>query len=277
MRSVRIVRAGRRRPVTVAALVTLLVAAAFGAGPAAAQAPPDAVNHPLLQPIDAQNWVDQAELTWDAYTPIRPPEWNSAATSQGSQNQYKTAVILLDFSDQPFLITQAPGTHPFGNPQPGWQPIPQDEVADWMYDYYAVPNEFNGGQTLHAYWMEDSHGKIGVDVTVFGPYTMPGKPFEYGIAERLQQPGQPVLPAGQHVQPEHPRATAATSGVRHRLPGQRQLRLRQRLLRDGRPRRVVHVAGVRRDALARPERGSRASSGRPARPRAPCSTTSASR
>ena len=23
--------------------------------------------------------------------------------------------------------------------------------------------------------MEDSHGKIGVDLTTFGPYTMPGK------------------------------------------------------------------------------------------------------
>ena len=183
MRSARIVRAGRRRPVTVAALFALVLATALAAGPAAAQAPPDAVNHPLLQPIDAQNWVDQAELTWDAYTPIRPPAWNSAATSQGSQNQYKTAVILLDFTDQPFLITQAPGTHPFGNPQPGWEPIPQDEVADWMYDYYAVPNEFNGGQTLHAYWMEDSHGKIGVDVTVFGPFTLPGKLHEYGIPD----------------------------------------------------------------------------------------------
>jgi M6 family metalloprotease-like protein len=196
MRSSRIVRAGRRRPVTVAAFFVVLMVAALGAGTAAAQAPPDAVNHPLLQPIDAQNWVDQAELTWDAYTPIRPPAWNSAATSQGSQNQYKTAVILLDFPDQPFLITQAPGTHPFGNPQPGWQPIPQDEVADWMYDYYAVPNEFNGGQTLHAYWMEDSHGKIGVDVTVFGPYAMPGKSFEYGIANDFNNPVNQFCPQG---------------------------------------------------------------------------------
>ena len=85
---------------------------------------PDAANHPLLQPIDPQNWVDQAELTWDAYTQIRPDSWNDASSSTGSQSQYKTAVILLQFQDQPFLITQAAGTHPFGNPQPGWQPVP---------------------------------------------------------------------------------------------------------------------------------------------------------
>ena len=99
------------------------------------------------------------------------------ATSQGSQNQYKTAVILLDFSDQPFLYhAGARGTIRSGEPAARLGgSTRQDEVADWMYDYYAVPNEFNGGQTLHAYWMEDSHGKIGVDVTVFGPFTLPGK------------------------------------------------------------------------------------------------------
>jgi len=177
-------RAGARPRSTVgAALLALLFATLIAVGPASAQAPPDAVNHPLLQPIDAQNWVDQGELTWDAYTPIRPPEWNSAATSQGSQSQYKTAIILVDYDDQPFLITQEPGSHPFGNPQAGWEPVAQEDVAEWLYDYYAVPNEFNGGQTLHAYWMEDSHGKIGVDVEVFGPYRMPGKSFEYGIPD----------------------------------------------------------------------------------------------
>ncbi len=195
MRTSRIAPA-QRRSVTVVALLALVVAAALSAGPAVAQGPPDAVNHPLLQPLDAQAWVDQAELTWDAYKPIRPDSWKSAATSQGSQNQYKTAIILVDYSDQPFLITQAPGTHPFGNPQPGWTPVPQDQVADWMNDYYAVPNEFNGGQTLHAYWMEDSAGKIGVDVTVFGPYRMPGKQFEYGIASDFNNPVNQYCPQG---------------------------------------------------------------------------------
>ena len=197
MRPIRIARAGAEpRPVTVPVLVAVLVAALFAAAPAAAQAPPDAVNHPLLQPVDAQAWVDQGELTWDAYTPIRPAAWNSAATSRGSQNQYRTAIILLDFSDQPFLITQEPGSHPFGNPQPGWEPVPQDQVDDWMADYFTEPNEFNGGQTLHAYWMEDSHGKIGVDATVFGPYRMPGKSFEYGIASDFNNPVNQYCPQG---------------------------------------------------------------------------------
>jgi M6 family metalloprotease-like protein len=185
--------AGLRR---VAALAAVVLTGSL-ASSAAAEIPPDAANHPLLQPIDAQNWVDQGELTWAAYTPIRPAAWNDATRSQGSVSQYRTAVILLEFQDQPMLITQPPGSHPFGNPQPGWEPVPRSEVADWYYDYYAVPNEFNGGQTLHGYWMEDSYGQIGIDVQVFGPYTLPGKLHEYGIPDgSFNAPAAAYCPQG---------------------------------------------------------------------------------
>jgi M6 family metalloprotease-like protein len=181
------------------AVVAVVAVALTGslAASASAEIPPDAANNPLLKPIDPQNWVDQAELTWDDYTQIRPDSWNDASTSTGSQNQYKTAVILLQFQDQPFLITQPGGTHPFGNPQPGWQPVPPGQVADWYYDYYAVPNQYNGGQTIHGYWMEDSFGKIGVDLQVFGPYTLPGKLHEYGIPDgSFNAPAARYCPAG---------------------------------------------------------------------------------
>ena len=77
-----------------------------------------------------------------------------------------------------------------------------------MYDYYAVPNQYNGFKTLHGYWMEDTHGRIGIDVEVFGPYRMPAKSVRVRPGHRLQrgrrQPGQLELPRGPHVQPEHP-------------------------------------------------------------------------
>jgi M6 family metalloprotease-like protein len=175
------------------AAVTLLAALAA----TASAAPPDVENHPLLQPLDAQEWVDQAELTWDAYTQIRPDSWNDTTQSDGSEDQYQTAVILLQFQDQPMLITQPAGSHPFGNPQAGWEPVASEDVADWYHDYYAVPNEYNGGQTLHGYWMEDSHGRIGVDVQVFGPYTLPGKLHEYGIPDgNFNAPTAAYCPAG---------------------------------------------------------------------------------
>ena len=176
-----------------AALVALPLAAAPGvAGPDAAA---DDAAGPVV-PADPQQWTDQADMTWDDYDGVRPDEWASAETSTGSQSQYRTAVVLLEFSDQPFLVTQEAGAHPFGNPQDGWSPVPRDEVADWYEDYYATPNEFNAGQTLHSYWMETSHGKIGVDVEVFGPYELPGKLHEYGIDDRMNGPIEKYCPMG---------------------------------------------------------------------------------
>lgn len=175
-------RAVRR---SVAAGGTLTLALSTLAATASSAAPPAPVSgddiSPIV-PIDEQNWTDQADMVWDDYEAVRPTEWDSADTSEGGEVQYRTAVILVDFEDQPFLITQDPETHPFGNPQSGWEPVAEDDVSEWFHDYYAEPNEINGGQTLHSYWMEDSHGRIGVDVEVFGPYTLPGKLHEYGYS-----------------------------------------------------------------------------------------------
>ena len=149
----------------------------------ATAAPAQPSGGPPPAPVDPQNVVDQSDMTWDDYreVPDRREELYDPDT-EGTQVTYRTAVILLEFEDQPFLITQEAGTHPFGNPQAPWTPVPEDEVNDWFYDYYATPNEFNGFNTINSYWLEDSHGRIGVDVEVFGPYTLPGKLHEYGLS-----------------------------------------------------------------------------------------------
>ena len=117
---------GRPRPRgrSLLALAALALVAAVAVAPSAA-IPPDAANHPLLQPIDAQNWLDQEDLTWDDYVPVpdRKADYYDP-DSVGSETQYRTAIILVDFQDQPFLISQPPESHPFGNPQPGWTPVP---------------------------------------------------------------------------------------------------------------------------------------------------------
>ncbi len=192
--------AKRRRPRLgwLAAAATLALAVAGGIGPAGAQTPPDVPDHPALQPIDAQNWLDMEDLTWDDYVPVpdERPEFYDGSVG-GSQDQYQTAVILLEFTDQPFLISQEPESHPFGNPQPGWEPVAPEDVDEWMHDYYAVPNEYNGFRTLSAYWLEDTHGRIGVDVDVFGPYTLPGKLHEYGMPDGgFNQPIAEFCPQG---------------------------------------------------------------------------------
>jgi M6 family metalloprotease-like protein len=193
---VRTRKSGFRRVVGIG---TLALVVSIGAS-AATAAPGDPADHPLLQPLDAQNWVDQAELTWADYKPVpdRKPAYYDPATD-GTESQYRTAIVLVDFSDQPFLISQPPGSHPFGNPQPGWTPVAPAEVNQWMHEYYSEPNEFNGGMTLNSYWLEDTHGRIGVDPTTFGPYRMPGKLHEFGLGQFNGSVGsQPtsVCPAG---------------------------------------------------------------------------------
>jgi M6 family metalloprotease-like protein len=77
--------------------------------------------------------------------------------------------------------------------------VAPEDVRQWMHEYYSEPNEFNGGMTLSSYWLEDTHGRIGVDPTTFGPYTMPGDLHEFGLGQFNGAVGsQPesVCPAG---------------------------------------------------------------------------------
>ncbi len=169
---------GLRRVVGIGVLALVVVFAPA----AAANGPENAAK--ALQPIDKQSWVDQGELTWADYVPVpdRNPAYYEPATA-GTESQYRTAIVLVDFPDQPFLISQPPGSHPFGNPQPGWTPIAPAGVRQWMHDYYSKPNQFNGGMTLNSYWLEDTHGRIGVEPTTFGPYTMPADLHEFGLGQ----------------------------------------------------------------------------------------------
>lgn len=189
-------RAWRARAIGGAAVLALSASAGIVTASAENGVADDAGTSPIV-PVDEQVWKEQAEMTWDDYTQIRPDAWNQDTTSTGSESQYRTAVILLEYTDQKFLISQEPESHPFGNPLPPWEPVSPDEVNQWYYDYYAVPNEYNQGQTLHGYWMETSHGRIGVTVEVFGPYTLPGKLHEYGAQSNAPVTGpDSICPAG---------------------------------------------------------------------------------
>ena len=213
-------RAWRARAIVGVAAIGLSASAGVVSANAENAVADDAGTGPIV-PVDEQVWEEQAEMTWDDYKPVRPEAWNQDTTSQGSENQYRTAVILLEFPDQKFLIEQEPQSHPFGNPLPPWEPVAPEEVNQWYYDYYAVPNEYNQGQTLHGYWMETSHGRIGVTVEVFGPYQLPAKMHEYGLNEfQLDVTGpDSVCPAGDRctgiVDPDPNRLRFNDRNIRH--------------------------------------------------------------
>lgn len=179
----------RRRAVTAAASAALL-ATTFLATPAVAA--PDPGSGPF-KVLDPQNWENPDTMTWGDFRAAPGTDW-SDPDRRGSVRNFKIALVTLDYPDQPFVVTQAPRSTVFGNPQPAAANMARADVPEYYKDLLNTPNELNGGHTLHEYWMGDSGGRYGVDLTAFGAYRMPAKSYQYGITNDMN-PG--MCPAGE--------------------------------------------------------------------------------
>src|SRR4051794_21413844 len=102
---------------------------------AALVTPATAMADDFPPPIDRQVVQDQDDMTWADYRPVPGTHWTDNAI-QPSVRNLKIAVVAVDFSDQPFVITQPKHSDPFGNPQV--DPIPREDVPE----FYADFNEF---------------------------------------------------------------------------------------------------------------------------------------
>ncbi|GGJ78344.1 peptidase M6 [Pilimelia anulata] len=165
--------AARRAGPIVAITATLIGTLGVPAAAAAPAADPFAV-------LDPQHWQNPDTMTRDDYKPI-PNTPRVDPARRGTIRNFRIALVTLDFPDQPFTATLPPRSDVFGNPQATAANIPRDRVAAFYRDFLNRPNELNRGRTLHEYWMQDSEGRYGVELTAFGPYKMPGKAHEYGI------------------------------------------------------------------------------------------------
>ena len=143
------------------------------------------------QPVDPQNWKNPDNMTWLDY--VKPPgtSWADPNVS-GSVRTFRGALVLLDYPNQEFVVTQPQGSTVFGNPSAEASGVPREQVAAFYKAFLNTPNQLNRGHTLHEYWMEDSGGRYGVELTEFGPYRMPGKDHEYAMEFQRGQ----ACPAG---------------------------------------------------------------------------------
>ncbi|EEY16804.1 conserved hypothetical protein [Verticillium alfalfae VaMs.102] len=117
--------------------------------------------------IDPQNWVNPDDMVWEDFTP--PPGTNWSDPSQkGSIRNFNIALVPVDYRDLPFIITQPERSTIFGNPQPAAASFARKDVPAFYRDLLNKPTDLNNRHTLHEYWMEDSGGRFGVDLTVFG-------------------------------------------------------------------------------------------------------------
>jgi len=131
-------------------------------------------------PIDPQNWVNPDNMTWDDYAAPPTTNWADPAR-KGRDRNFNIALVTIDYPDSPFVVTLPANSDIFGNPQPLAAGLSREDVPKFYHDLLNVPSELNEGHTLHEYWMGDSFGKYGVDLTVFGPYRMPARSYQYGI------------------------------------------------------------------------------------------------
>ncbi|MBW3088038.1 hypothetical protein KIH77_04725 [Bifidobacterium sp. 82T24] len=132
----------------------------------------------VLAPVDPQHWENQDDMTWDDYKPT-PTDY----TKVKAERDFHGAIVMLDFPDETFRITQKT-PDAFGNPQlpAGSSPISRDEVPEYYRSLLNDPNnKLNKGETIDQYWKEQTGGKIGVNLEAYGPLRMPGKSYEYGL------------------------------------------------------------------------------------------------
>lgn len=140
-------------------------------------------------PIDEESWVFPKDMTWEDYRPVPGINWNEADHIEPDLD-IKGALILVDFPDQEFILSQPEGSDPAGNPI-GIGDIPRDELPQWWEDYLNTPQEINNYRTIDEYWRENSFGQWSVDLDAYGVYEMEHRYFQYGMGEFGQQAHMP--------------------------------------------------------------------------------------
>ncbi|WP_030671897.1 M6 family metalloprotease domain-containing protein [Streptomyces sp. NRRL B-1347] len=184
-RSTRGARARRlpaRRLGLLAALLGL-TASALAVGPARATPEPTG-RPPLVQPIDPQRWQNPDDMTWADHRSVPGTDWANPDLKP-TKRTFKGALVLLDYPDEEFTVSKPAGSSLFGNPQPSAANVPRAQLPAFYRDFLNKPGALNRGHTINEYWMEDSGGRIGVDLTSFGVYRMPYKSFQYGIEPQM--------------------------------------------------------------------------------------------
>ncbi|WP_243727433.1 M6 family metalloprotease domain-containing protein [Actinocrispum wychmicini] len=135
----------------------------------------------VLAPVDPQNWENPDHMTWDDQRDVPDINW-ADPNRKGSARTIRAALVTADFPNEQFGITRQPGSDIYGNPRLALG-LDRSQVPGFYRDFLNKPQAINHGRTMHGYWMEDSNGRIGVNLDAFGVYRVPGKKHEYGLNE----------------------------------------------------------------------------------------------
>jgi M6 family metalloprotease-like protein len=151
------------------------------------------------EPADPKSWVLPEDMTWDDYKPLPGIDWHDPDVEP--ELEMKGALIVVDFDDREFIISQEPGSMEAGNPI-GIGNIPREEVGQFWVDFLNTPQPLNNYRTIDEYWRENTYGKWSIELEAFGPYRMDGKEFQYGMNEFGQQVNMPPGYEPMNLMPE---------------------------------------------------------------------------
>jgi M6 family metalloprotease-like protein len=132
----------------------------------------------LPPPIDPQSWELPEHMTWGDYRRIPGTDWKNPEYE--APKTLRAALILGDFQDQKFRVAETT-VDPTGQ-----RGLGVDDPAAYWTDLLFKSTDRNNpqrGHTVGEYWLENSYGLIDVDAEGFGPYTMEGNMYEYGIGD----------------------------------------------------------------------------------------------
>jgi len=131
----------------------------------------------LPDPLDPQSWKMQRDMTWEDWTPNPVIDWISDDTVKPAR-VLRGALVLVDFPDRKFVVTEPTGSGFLGNPVIG--DIAKEDLADFWHDYLIVPSELNNYVTVNSYWKENTYGRQDIELESFGPFTLSRFEFQYG-------------------------------------------------------------------------------------------------
>jgi M6 family metalloprotease-like protein len=89
------------------------------------------------------------------------------------------------------------------------------DVPSFYRDFLNKAQDLNHHHTLHEYWMEDSAGRFGVDLTAFGPYRLPKMSYQYGVDE---DPEYSFNPGAWYVYFDLPSSICSIDSLHETLP-----------------------------------------------------------
>lgn len=138
-------------------------------------------------PVDEESWELPEDMTWDDYQPVPGIDWRNADVEP--DRVLKGALVVVDFPDREFILSQAEGSELAGNPING--NIPREDIPEFWEDFLTEPSALNNYRTIDEFWRENSYGKWAVEIDAFGTYRMDHTEFEYGMGEFGQQENLP--------------------------------------------------------------------------------------